>query len=74
MKIFLEEMSDYWNNQNVAFYYVYYCKQNKIRVNESKIDNYMERMQQPIISEKLKEEFKKLIWEHAVRCTKSTSR
>ena len=77
MKIFLEEMCDQTieiTPYNIAYYYVYYCKQNKIRVNESKIDYYIERMQQPIISEKLKEEFKKLIWEHAVRCTKSTSR
>ena len=57
--------------QNVAYYYVYYCKQTKIRVNESKIDNYIERMQQPLISDKTKEDFKKLIWEHAVRYTKS---
>ena len=34
---------------NIAFYYVEYCKQNKIKVNESKIDNYIERMQQPLI-------------------------
>ena len=74
MKIFLEEMSDQTieiTPYNIAYYYVYYCKQNKIRVNESKIDNYIERMQQPIISEKLKEELKNLIWEHAVRYTKS---
>ena len=38
---------------NVAYYYVYYCKQNKIKVNESKIDNYIDRMQQPLISDKL---------------------
>ena len=39
---------------NVAYYYVYYCKQNKIKVNESKIDNYIDRMQQPLISDKPK--------------------
>ena len=36
---------------NIAFHYVYYCKQNEIKVNESKIDNYVERMQQPLISD-----------------------
>ena len=40
----------------VAFYYVYYRKQNRIKVNESKIDNYIDRMQQPIISDQLKKE------------------
>ena len=43
---------------NKAYCYVYYCKQNKIKVNESKIDNYIDRMQQPLISDKLKEDFK----------------
>ena len=34
---------------------------NKIKkVNESKIDNYVERMQQPLISDSVKEDFKKL--------------
>ena len=42
---------------NVAFYYVYYFKQNEIKVNESKIDNYIDRMQQPLISDKRKEDF-----------------
>ena len=28
------------------------------KVNESKIDNYIERMQQPLISDKVEEEFK----------------
>ena len=75
MKIFLEEMSDQTieiTPLNVAYYYVFYCKQNKIRVNESKINNYIERMQQPLISDKTKEDFKKLIWEHAVRYTAGT--
>ena len=42
LKIFLEDMSDQTieiTPFNVAYYYVYYCKQNKIKVNESKIDN-----------------------------------
>ena len=50
---------------NVAYYYVYYCKQNKIKVNESKIDNYIDRMQQPLISDKLKD-FKNKILEQAI--------
>ena len=50
---------------NVAFCYVYYCKQNKIEVNESKIDNYAESMQQPLFSDKVKEDFKKIIYDHA---------
>ena len=48
VKVFLEEMSDLTfeiTPYNIAFYYVYYCKQNKIKVNESKTDNYVERMQ-----------------------------
>ena len=44
---------------NVADYYVYYCKQNKIKVIESKIDNYVERMQQPLISDQ-REDLRKL--------------
>ena len=56
---------------NVAYCYVFYCKQNKIKVNESKIDNYIERMQQPLISDQLKEEIKKIIIEQAIRYTKS---
>ena len=57
---------------NVAFYYVYYCKQNKIKVNESKINNYIDRMQQPLISDKLKEDFKNIIMEQAIRYSKSS--
>ena len=45
-------------HENIAYYYVEYCKQKNIKVNESKIDNYVERMQQLLISDKLKEEFK----------------
>ena len=74
LKIFLEDMSDQTieiTPFNVAFYYVYYCKQNKIKVNESKIDNYVERMQQPLISDQLKEEFKKIIIDQAIRFSKS---
>ena len=51
---------------NVAYYYVYYCKQNKIKVNESKIDNYIDRMQQPLIPDKPKEDFKNIIMEQAI--------
>ena len=51
---------------NVAFYFVEYCKQNKIKVNESKIDNYIERLQQPLISESAKEDLKKIIYDHAI--------
>ena len=68
-KIFLEDMSDQTieiTPFNVAYYYVYYCKQNKIKVNESKIDNYIDRMQQPLISDKLKEGFKNIIMEQAI--------
>ena len=62
LKVILEEMSDQTieiTPYNIAFYYVYYCKQNK-KVNESKIDNYVERMQQPLISDSVKEDFRKL--------------
>ena len=68
LKVFLEEMSDQTIEippYNIAFYYVYYCKQNKIKVNESKIDNYVERMQQPLINDAVKEDFKKIIYDHA---------
>ena len=44
---------------NIAFYYVYYC------MNESKKDNYVERMQQPLISDSVKEDFKKIVYGHA---------
>ena len=68
LKKFLEDMSDQTieiTPFNVAYYYVYYCKQNKIKVNESKIDNYIDRMQQPLISDKL-EDFKNIIMEQAI--------
>ena len=74
LKVFLEEMSDQTieiTPFNVAYYYVYYCKQNKIKVNESKIDNYVECMQQPLSSDQLKEEFKKIIIDQAIRFSKS---
>ena len=35
-------------------------------MNESKIDNYIDRMQQPLISDKLKEDFKNIIMEQAI--------
>ena len=73
-KVFLEEISDQTieiTPYNIAFYYVYFCKQNKIKVNESKIDNYVERMQEPLISDSVKEDFKKIIYDHAKRFTKN---
>ena len=75
LKIFLEEMSGQTieiTPLNIAYYYVAYCKQNNIRVNESKIDNYVERMQQPLISDLVKEDFKKIIYDHAKNFTKNT--
>ena len=74
LKIFLEEMSDQTieiTPLNIAYYYVFYCKQNNIRVNESKIDNYVQRMQQPLISDTVKEDFKKFIYDHAKSFTKN---
>ena len=56
---------------NIAFHYVFYCKQNEIKTNESKIDNYVERMQQPLISDSVKEDFKKPIYDHAKSFTKN---
>ena len=54
-------------HENFAYYHVEYCKQNKTKVNESKIDNYIERMQQPLVSDKLDEELKKIIQAQAIR-------
>ena len=74
LKIFLEEMSDQTikiTPLNIAYCYVFYCKQNNIKVNESKIDNYVERMQKPLISDSVKEDFKKLIYDHAKNFTKN---
>ena len=74
LKVFLEEMFDQTieiTPYNIAFYYVFYCKQNKIKVNEFKIDNYVERMQQPLISDSVKEDFKKTIYDHAKSFTKN---
>ena len=73
LKVSLEEMSDQTieiTPLNVAYYYVAYCKQNNIKVNESKIDNYVQRMQQPLISDAVKEDFKKIIYDHAINYTK----
>ena len=70
----LEEMSDQTieiTPLNIAYYYVAYCKQNNFKVNESKIDNYLERMQQPLISDSVKEDFKKIIYDHAKNFTKN---
>ena len=33
------------NHQNVAFYFVVYCLQNKILVNTAKINNYLDRIE-----------------------------
>ena len=44
---------------------------NKMNVNESKIDNYVERMQQPLISQSVKEDFKKFLYDHAKSFTKN---
>ena len=69
-----EEMSDQTielTTLNIAYHYVVYCKQNNIKVNESKIDNYVERMQQPLISGSVKEDFKKIIYDHAKSFTKN---
>ena len=57
---------------NVAFYYVYKCKQNRIKVNASKTDNYIDRMQQPLISDQLKGEFRNIIMERAIKYSKSS--
>ena len=74
LKIFLEEMSDQTieiTPLNIAYCYLAYCKQNNIKVNESKIDNYVERMQKPLISDSVKEDFKNLIYDHAKNFTKN---
>ena len=41
------------------------------KVNESEIDNSLERMQQPLLSDHFKEEFKNIITQQAIRYTKS---
>ena len=41
-------------------------------MNESKIDIYVERMQQPLISDSVKEDFRKIIYDHAKTFTKNT--
>ena len=56
---------------NVAFYYVYYCKQKRKKVKESKIDNYIERMQHPLIPDNVEGDFKKIIFDHAKSSTKN---
>ena len=56
---------------NIAYYYVAYCIQNNIKVNESKIDNYVERMQKPLISDSVKEDFENLIYDHAKNFSKN---
>ena len=42
-----------------------------MKVDESKIDNYVERKQQPLISDSVKEDFKKIIYDHAKNFTKN---
>ena len=47
-------MSDAKNEElpfNVACNYVYCCEESEINMNESKIDKYIERMQQSLISD-----------------------
>ena len=39
-------------------------------MNESKQDNYIERMQQPLIPDNVKEDFKKNIFDQAINDTK----
>ena len=54
LKILLKERSDQTIeiiNEDIAYYHVEFCKQNKIKVNETKIDTFIERMQQPLISD-----------------------
>ena len=75
LKVFSEEMSDQTieiTPYNIAFFYVFYCEQNKIKVIESKVDNYVERMQQPLISDSVKEDFKKIIYDHAKSFSRNT--
>ena len=70
----MEEISDQTieiTHEKIAFCYVEYCKLNEIEVNESKIDDYKERIQQPLLSDKLKEEFKGIILAKATRFSKS---
>ena len=54
----------------IASYYVEYCKQNEIKVNESEMDYYIERMQQLLIPDTVKEDFKKIKLDQAVNYTK----
>ena len=49
---------------NNAFF-VAYCKQNKIKVNEAKIENYVVQMQQPLTSGDLKKENRIVIFTQA---------
>ena len=56
---------------NIAYYYVFHCKQNNIKVNESKIDNYVESMQKPLISDSVKEDFENLNCDQAKSFTKN---
>ena len=56
---------------NVAYNYVYYCKQNEIKVNEPKINIFIERMLQPLISNQLEEEFRNIIFAQAITYSKT---
>ena len=69
MKLFLEmsNLTIERTQYNIAFYNEYYCKQKKTKLNESKTDNYIDGMQQPLISGKHKENLKNLIFTQAVR-------
>ena len=48
-------------------------KKNKRKVNDFKIDNYVERMQQPLISDSVGEDFKKIIFDHAINYGKAAT-
>ena len=70
----LEDMSDETieiTPENVTYYYIEYCKQNEIKVNESKIDNYVESMQQPLVTSQLKEQLENIIFAQAINFTES---
>ena len=57
--------------ENVAYFFVEYCEQNTIKVNESKFGSYVECIEQPLILDKIKEELKNIIFAQAVNFTKN---
>ena len=56
--------------ENVAIFHVQHCKQKNIKVKEAKTDNYVEGMQQPLILDKVKEDFNNFLLERATNLTK----